>query len=175
MTKIFITLIAVVCAVWVLVGGYPWVHSLSSGGNLHASTAAAADQPPPVVQPQGVDAQATATDQNGSGSLNNQKATVAKSKEAVWRDINDAIYGLNELVGADMFLNIERIQKGQLEVSLAKKYWDRVQYQTRVDLKNDISDLWHLYAKEYNHSENSVVYFIDHDTNKVIDIFSKAN
>lgn len=145
------------------------MHSGPAGGNLHASTTADADQLQSVVQPQGADAQAA--DQNGSES----QSARPRNKEAVWRDINDAIYGLNELVGVEMFLNIQRIQKGQLEVSLAKSYWDRVQYQTRVDLKNDISELWHLYATEYNHSESSVVYFIDYESKKVIDIFSKAN
>lgn len=98
-----------------------------------------------------------------------------KDQESVWADISNAIISLNGAVGVEMFLELSRAQKGQMEVRLDKSYWDRVQYQTRVSLKSDISDLWHLYAKEYNYAESSVVYFIDDQTGKVIDIFSKAN
>ena len=98
-----------------------------------------------------------------------------KDQESVWADISNAIISLNAAVGAEMFLGLSRAQKGQMEVRLDKSYWDRVQYQTRVSLKSDISDLWHLYAKEYKYAESSVVYFIDDQTDKVIDIFSKAN
>ncbi len=95
--------------------------------------------------------------------------------ERVWKDINSAISNLNDLVGAEMFLEVKRSQKGQMEVRLDKNFWDRVQYQTRVDLKTDISDLWHLYVTEYKHVDSSVVYFIDDNNGRVIDIFSKTN
>ena len=94
--------------------------------------------------------------------------------EGVWTDINDAISNLNKLVGAEMFLEVKRAEKGQMEVRLDKGFWDRVQYKTRVELKTDISDLWHLYATQYNYVESSVVYFIDDTNGKVIDIFSKV-
>ena len=95
-------------------------------------------------------------------------------KDEVWSEINDAISGLNDLVGVEMFTNVKRTQKGQLEVMLDRQYWDRVNYVTRVDLKTDISNLWHLYVKEYSAFESSVVYFIDVGTGKVIDIFSRS-
>lgn len=106
-----------------------------------------------------------ASSTDGSGS---------KNEESVWADISSAIISLNSAVGAEMFLELKRAQKGQMEVRLDKGYWDRVQYQTRVSLKSDISDLWHLYSKKYKFAESSVVYFIDHQTDKVIDIFSRA-
>ena len=106
-----------------------------------------------------------ASSTDGSGS---------KNEESVWADISSAIISLNSAVGAEMFLELKRAQKGQMEVRLDKGYWDRVQYQTRVSLKSDISDLWHLYSKKYKFAESSVVYFIDHQTDKFIDIFSRA-
>lgn len=96
------------------------------------------------------------------------------NKDEVWTEINDAISGLNDLVGAEMFIDVKRTQKGQLEVLLDRQYWDRVNYVTRVDLKTDISNLWHLYVKEYSGFESSVVYFIDDSNGKVIDIFSRS-
>ncbi len=99
---------------------------------------------------------------------------VPLKKEQVWGEINDAIYGLNELVGDELFLAVNRKEKGQMEVRLNDGLWKRVRYQTRVDLKTDISNLWHLYVKEYGHAGRSVVYFLDDSNDRVIDIFSKA-
>jgi len=96
-------------------------------------------------------------------------------KEQVWKEINDAIYGLNDVVGDDLFLDVKRIQKGQMEIRLDDGLWKRVRYQTRVDLKTDISNLWHLYVVEYGYAGSSVVYFVDDGDDRVIDIFSKAN
>ena len=62
-----------------------------------------------------------------------------------------------------------------MEVLLDNSFWKRVRYQTRVDLKTDISNLWHLYVTEYGYAGSSVVYFIDESDNSVIDIFSRAN
>ena len=74
-----------------------------------------------------------------------------------------------------MFLDVRQGEESRLEVLLEKKYWDRVSYVTRVNLKSDISNLWHLYVKEYRQFDTSVVYFIDEANDKVIDIFSQAN
>ena len=96
------------------------------------------------------------------------------TKEQVWEEIEQAIAGLNELVGAEMFLGILRGQNGQLEINVDGGLWERVRYQTRVNLKSDISALWHLYVKDYAPAVRSVVYFKDDSNGKVIDIFSKA-
>jgi len=95
-------------------------------------------------------------------------------KEEIWQEITDAISGLNELVGVEMFLDVKRGDKGQMEVLLDNSFWKRVRYQTRVDLKTDISNLWHLYVIEYGHAGSSVVYFINEPDGRVIDIFSRA-
>lgn len=116
-------------------------------------------QSPPQVQPQ---------------SLGKGRTGLESKKEDVWLEINDAISGLNELVGAEMFVDVKRGDKGQMEILLDNEYWKRVRYQTRVDLKTDISNLWHLYATEYDQAESSVVYFIDETDGRVIDIFSRA-
>lgn len=73
-----------------------------------------------------------------------------------------------------MFLGILRGQNGQLEINVDGGLWERVRYQTRVNLKSDISALWHLYVKDYAPAVRSVVYFKDDSNGKVIDIFSKA-
>jgi len=99
----------------------------------------------------------------------------ANKKNEVWLEINDAISGLNELVGVEMFVDVKRGPKGQMEIMLDNTFWKRVRYQTRVDLKTDISNLWHLYVTEYGHASSSVVYFIDQTDGRVIDIFSRAN
>ena len=112
------------------------------------------------VQPQSFSA--------ASGSAENKK-------NEVWLEIDDAISGLNELVGVEMFLDVKRGEKGQMEVLLDNSFWKRVRYQTRVDLKTDISNLWHLYVTEYGYAGNSVVYFIDESDGSVIDIFSRSN
>lgn len=124
-------------------------------------------------------------DKNNSAALNPVLATgvvpdlsADKSEnkgEKVWLEINDAISSLNELVGTEMFLEVVRLQKGQMEVRVDGEVWKRVRYQTRVDLKTDISNLWHLYVSEYGNAGSSVVYFIDHSSDRVIDIFSRAN
>ena len=96
-------------------------------------------------------------------------------RNEVWQEIDDAISGLNELVGVEMFLDVKRGSKGQMEVVLDNTFWKRVRYQTRVDLKTDISNLWHLYVTGYGYADGSVVYFIDETDGSVIDIFSRAN
>ena len=92
------------------------------------------------------------------------------TKEQVWEEIEQAIAGLNELVGAEMFLGILRGQNGQLEINVDGGLWERVRYQTRVNLKSDISALWHLYVKDYAPAVRSVVYFKDDSNGKVIDL-----
>ncbi len=155
MSLLFVVLIAV----FKLVQSEPLSDELRAGGQLSGL------QTP--VSPQAVVIEAKAA---GPSSTQDEA-----SEDVVWNDISNAISNLNELVGAEMFLELKRAQKGQMEVRLDKGFWDRVQYQTRVDLKTDISDLWHLYATEYNYVDSSVVYFIDDTNGKVIDIFSKAN
>ncbi len=123
-------------------------------------------QTPVTTQSMVIEAKSTAPVTTGADG--------GEDEDVVWKDISNAISNLNELVGAEMFLELKRAQKGQMEVRLDKGFWDRVQYQTRVDLKTDISDLWHLYATEYKNVDSSVVYFIDDTNGKVIDIFSKA-
>ena len=105
----------------------------------------------------------------------NLKAEPSAEADELWGEIDDAISGLNDLVGVNMFLDVRQGEKARLEVILDKKYWDRVSYITRVNLKTDISNLWHLYVKEYRQDETSVVYFINDADDKVIDIFSQAN
>ena len=95
-------------------------------------------------------------------------------KEQIWLEIEDAISGLNNLVGVEMFVDVKRGDKGQMEVLLDNTFWKRVRYQTRVELKNDISNLWHLYVTEYGTAGSSVVYFINETDGRVIDIFSRA-
>jgi len=108
-------------------------------------------------------------------SFSATRDSTENKKNEVWLEIDDAISGLNELVGAEMFLDVKRGEKGQMEVLLDNSFWKRVRYQTRVDLKTDISNLWHLYVTEYGYAGNSVVYFIDESDGSVIDIFSRAN
>lgn len=117
-------------------------------------------QESPQVQPQSFSAASDSTE---------------NKKNEVWLEIDDAISGLNELVGVEMFLDVKRGEKGQMEVLLDNSFWKRVRYQTRVDLKTDISNLWHLYVTEYGYAGNSVVYFIDESDGSVIDIFSRSN
>ena len=82
-------------------------------------------QESPQVQPQSFSAASDGTE---------------NKKNEVWLEIDDAISGLNELVGAEMFLDVKRGEKGQMEVLLDNSFWKRVRYQTRVDLKTDISN-----------------------------------
>ena len=53
------------------------------------------------------------------------------------------------------------------------EFWQRVRYETRVDLKNDISNIWHLYVRQYNENNESSVFFVDDITGKTIDIFTQ--
>lgn len=93
--------------------------------------------------------------------------------EQVWADISDAITGLNDMVGDNMFKDLVRRNATTMEVRVDLDYWQRVRYETRVDLKNDISNIWHLYVKEYNQDRQSAVYFIDDRSGKTIDIFTQ--
>lgn len=93
--------------------------------------------------------------------------------EQVWADISDAITGLNDMVGDNMFKDLVRRNATTMEVRVDLDYWQRVRYATRVDLKNDISNIWHLYVKEYNQDRQSAVYFIDDRSGKTIDIFTQ--
>jgi hypothetical protein len=93
--------------------------------------------------------------------------------ESVWADISDAITGLNDMVGDNMFKDLVRRNATTMEVRVDLDYWQRVRYETRVDLKNDISNIWHLYVKEYNQDRQSAVYFIDDRSGKTIDIFTQ--
>lgn len=98
----------------------------------------------------------------------------ARDKEEVWAEISEAISGLNEMVGDEMFRDLRRLEDNRMEVRVDVNYWQRVRYQTRVDLKNDISNIWHLYVLQYAGEPSSSVYFIDDQTNKTIDIFSQV-
>lgn len=147
------------------------------------------------VQPQAVmiqansPAEAVASADSGSGQArvelglseelqrteeDSQETQTPATKEQVWEEITQAISGLNELIGAEMFIDVIRSQNGQMEITVDGNLWERVRYQTRVNLKSDISALWHLYVKQYDPAVRSVVYFKDDSNDKVIDIFSKA-
>lgn len=95
-------------------------------------------------------------------------------KEEIWNEISDAIASLNDVVGDEMFLDLRRKNETQMEVRVDLGFWQRVRYQTRVDLKKDISNIWHLYVKQYHGSGYSAVHFIDDSTDKTIDIFTQA-
>jgi len=141
---------------------------------IEAKSAPAVDSlPTPLQEPLRDFSQEPANVQPQSFSAAGGNADVKKNE--VWLEIDEAISGLNELVGVEMFLDVKRGVKGQMEVLLDNSYWKRVRYQTRVDLKTDISNLWHLYVTEYDHASSSVVYFIDESDGNVIDIFSRAN
>ena len=96
-----------------------------------------------------------------------------RDKEEVWIEISQAISGLNDMVGDKMFRDLRRTSETQMEVRVDLRFWQRVRYETRVDLKNDISNIWHLYVQQYSEEDQSAVYFIDDQTNKTIDIFSQ--
>ncbi len=102
------------------------------------------------------------------------KTDPVRSAEEVWSEISQAISGLNDMVGDEMFRDLRRTDNNRMEVRVDLDYWQRVRYQTRVDLKNDISNIWHLYVQQYSDDPGSSVFFIDDDTNKTIDIFSQA-
>ena len=94
-------------------------------------------------------------------------------KEKVWSDISQAITSLNDMVGDDMFRELHRKSATTMEVRVDLDYWQRVRYETRVDLKNDISNIWHLYVRQYNDDNQSAVFFIDDRSGKTIDIFTQ--
>lgn len=98
-----------------------------------------------------------------------------RDKEEIWIEISDAISSLNKVVGDNMFLDLQRKDASNMEVRIDAGYWQRVRYQTRVDLKNDISNIWHLYVKQYHGGDYSSVRFVDDTTDKTIDIFTQAN
>jgi hypothetical protein len=95
-------------------------------------------------------------------------------KEEIWSEISDAIASLNDVVGDEMFLDLRRKDGNQMEVRVDVGFWQRVRYQTRVDLKNDISNIWHLYVKQYHDGDFSAVHFVDDSTDKTIDIFTQS-
>ena len=176
----------------VLVGSFKMVHTTDSSRAIARSAASSlkgdASIPTPVVPQAAVVIEAKSppvvprpaiADQSVIGEISkvavNRSEQAPETDEQVWAEINEAISGLNELVGAEMFLDVGRKQKGQMEIRLDSNLWNRVRYQTRVDLKTDISNLWHLYVKEYGYSGSSVVYFMDGSNDRVIDIFSRAN
>lgn len=108
-------------------------------------------------------------------SVQKQEAeTEVKSREDVWTEINLAIAHLNRQIGSSMFRDLKRLSASEMEVRLDSRYWDRVVYQTRVSLKKDISDIWHLFVIQYNNDNNSAVFFIDDETGKTIDIFTRS-
>ncbi len=112
-------------------------------------------------------------------SLQEQKFSASedeevKSKEDVWTEINTAISHLNQRIGSSMFRDLKRLSNTEMEVRLDASYWDRVLYQTRVSLKKDISDIWHLFVIQYNDDDKSAVFFIDDKTGKTIDIFTRS-
>ena len=94
-------------------------------------------------------------------------------REKVWSDINEAITGLNDMVGDNMFRRLVRKNSTSMEVRVDLEFWQRVRYETRVDLKNDISNIWHLYVRQYNENNESSVFFVDDITGKTIDIFTQ--
>jgi len=95
------------------------------------------------------------------------------NKEKVWSDISQAITSLNDMVGDEMFRELHRKSATTMEVRVDLEYWQRVRYETRVDLKNDISNIWHLYVRQYNDDNQSAVFFIDDRSGKTIDIFTQ--
>lgn len=103
-----------------------------------------------------------------------EKADEVHDKEEIWSEISDAIASLNDVVGDEMFLDLRRKESNQMEVRVDIGFWQRVRYQTRVDLKKDISNIWHLYVKQYYDGDYSAVHFIDDSTEKTIDIFTQS-
>ncbi len=95
-------------------------------------------------------------------------------KEQIWSEITEAISGLNRLVGDELFRGMERKSASDMRVLVDPGYWSRVRYETRVELKTDISKIWHLYAVQYNATPASSVYFVDADSGKTIDIYTLA-
>lgn len=122
-----------------------------------------ADNPPAITVGEPTEVQARA-----------QPIPVSERKEQVWTEISDAISGLNKLVGDDLFKGLERQSGSEMRVMVNPDYWSRVRYETRVELKTDISKIWHLYAQQYNDSTASSVFFVDAESGKTIDIYTLA-
>jgi len=173
--KLLMGIVPVTVLLAVLGGSFWLVHSDSFSFELET---------PVVPQAILIEANSTGAEQQ-LVSLSNQKplsidpasvatGEAANDEEKVWQEISDTIAGLNELVGEEMFVGLTRGQKGQMEVRLNRDLWSRVRYQTRADLKTDISNLWHLYVTEFGYVDSSSVYFLDDSNGDVIDIFSKA-
>ena len=132
-------------------------------------------QPDDLVETEGnKDPQEEIAAMTGEPELAEAKSENAdRDKEEVWIEISQAISGLNDMVGDKMFRDLRRTSESQMEVRVDLRFWQRVRYETRVDLKNDISNIWHLYVQQYSEEDQSAVYFIDDQTNKTIDIFSQ--
>ena len=74
-----------------------------------------------------------------------------------------------------MFRQLVRKNETTMEVRVDSGFWQRVRYETRVDLKNDISNIWHLYVRQYNDNNESSVFFVDDNSGKTIDIFTQRH
>lgn len=114
-----------------------------------------------------------AAEANAGNPIDESTGEAPRDKEEIWGEISQAISGLNDMVGDEMFRDLRRTEDNRMEVRVDLHFWQRVRYETRVDLKNDISNIWHLYVLQYADEESSTVYFIDDETNKTIDIFSQ--
>lgn len=139
-------------------------------GAVTDATGGMAKDPQAEIESMLGDASALPVD-HGAGTSTSDPGSTA---EEVWSEISEAISGLNDMVGDEMFRDLRRTDNNRMEVRVDLNYWQRVRYQTRVDLKNDISNIWHLYVLQYSDTPESSVFFIDDDTNKTIDIFSQA-
>jgi len=177
--KLIISLIPVTILLLVLTFGLRMVQSETMQSTAETDTALLATPVAPQsevadsVLPDSVMIEAKLDPETDIAPAPDDAGESAADKEAVWEQITDAMFGLNDIAGADLIVDVQRGEKGALEVALNKDDWDRVRYQTRADLKTDISNLWHLYVLEYGYVESSVVYFTDVG-GKVIDIFSKV-
>jgi len=143
----------------------PGVASDQSSKNVDAERAMMAADPVTEPPDEAMD---------GQDSALAEKAEEVHDKEEIWSEISDAIASLNDVVGDEMFLDLRRKENNQMEVRVDIGFWQRVRYQTRVDLKKDISNIWHLYVKQYYDGDYSAVHFIDDSTEKTIDIFTQS-
>ena len=82
---------------------------------------------------------------------------------------------IRDRVGDNMFRQLVRKNATTMEVRVDSGFWQRVRYETRVDLKNDISNIWHLYVRQYNENNESSVFFVDDNSGKTIDIFTQRH
>lgn len=155
--------------------GLAQIEGLSTQGEVPLQSGVVqASQRKPVNQQQASQVENTdevAAAEAGDGP--SVKDRSVKDKEKVWTDISDAITSLNDMVGDDMFRELVRKSTTTMEVRVDLDYWQRVRYETRVDLKNDISNIWHLYVRQYNEDNESAVFFIDDRSGKTIDIFTQ--